>query len=212
MVDVLFQNAVAFTLAQEGGWSDDPADPGGATMYGITLLVFRAWRHDPRTTPDELHAISMAEVDAIYEGLYWNPVRGSSLLPGVGLAVFDAAVNLGVRRAAMLLQRSVGVTEDGAIGPDTLNAIIRVTPGTLLARLSGEREAFYRSCKEFPIFGRGWLARNQACFSAACRMAHLPTRMQASLEPAAKPPAPMSADECNAEELARLADMSSGAA
>lgn len=170
----LFADALAFTLAQEGGWSDDPADPGGATMRGITLDVFRAWRREPSATPDALRAIPEQEVEAIYAALYWNPVRGSALPEGIGLAVFDAAVNLGVRRAAILLQACVGVDQDGNIGPVTLAAVRRAAPGLLLARYANAREAFYRQCAGFGRFGAGWLRRDQACFEASCRAAGLP--------------------------------------
>jgi lysozyme family protein len=173
MPDTLFQQALAFTLAQEGNWSDNEADTGGPTMRGITLTVFRAWRHDSSATPSKLRVISAGEVQAIYRGLYWNPVRGAYLHPGVGLLVFDAAVNLGVRCAALLLQRTLSVSQDGAIGPETLGEAGREAPGVLIGKLAGEREAFYRSCRAFPVFGRGWLARNQACFLAACRAAGL---------------------------------------
>lgn len=206
-----FQQAVAFTLGQEGGWCDNPADPGGATMHGITLAVFRAWRRVPGATSEELRAISPGEIEAIYRALYWNPTSGSHLSPGVGLAVFDTAVNLGVRRAAVLLQITLGVVQDGAIGPQTLGAAARATPGKIVRALASEREAFYRRCEAFPVFGRGWLARNRACTEAALTAAQLSgPDVQALRAPMARRSAPVTANDLNAGELARLSDATSG--
>lgn len=172
----LFAAAEAFTLSQEGGWADNPADRGGPTMAGITLAVYRAWLHDPSTTPEQLKAISSDEVQAIYRELYWNPISGDLLQPGVGLAVFDAAVNLGVHEAAKLLQTCVGASQDGVIGPVTVARANRVSPTLLINHYSSEREAYYRGCTGFTEFGRGWLTRSQACSKAASRIAGLSRR------------------------------------
>ena len=163
----LFAAAEAFTLSQEGGWADNSVDRGGPTMDGITLAVYRAWLHDPGATPERLRAISSDEVRMIYRELYWNPISGDLLQPGVGLAVFDAAVNLGVHEAAKLLQTCVGATRDGVIGPVTVARSNRMSPTLLIRRYLSEREAYYRGCAGFAEFGRGWLARSQACFEAA---------------------------------------------
>lgn len=204
-----FRQALEFTVCQEGGWSDNPADPGGTTMQGITLAVFRAWRHDLSARPDQLHAITAREVEAIYRALYWNPIRGASLPLGISLSVFDAAVNLGVRRAAMLLQAALDVAQDGAIGPITLDVARRVAPGTLLSRLAVERETFYRKCMNFSLFGRGWLKRNRECLFAALQTAGLlAERVPApSMTIASEPRAP-TADELNTAQLKQLRAMS----
>ena len=169
----LFAAAEAFTLSQEGGWADNAADRGGPTMDGITLAVYRAWLHDPDVTPERLQAIGRGEVQAIYRELYWNPVSGSLLQPGAGLAVFDAAVNLGVHEAAKLLQTCVGVARDGVIGPVTVAGANRMCRTLLISRYTSERETYYRGCAGFAEFGHGWLARSQACSKAAFRVAGL---------------------------------------
>ena len=173
MATDLFAAAEAFTLSQEGGWADNPADPGGPTMQGITLAVYRAWTHDPGTTPEQLRAISGDEVRAIYRGLYWNPVSGDHLRPGVGLTVFDAAVNLGVREAAKLLQGCVGTVQDGVIGPATIARTNVADPALLIRHYASARESYYRGCAGFAEFGRGWLSRSKACFAAAWQAAGL---------------------------------------
>lgn len=203
--DALFQGAVEFTLTQEGGWADDPADPGGATMHGITLAVFRAWRHDPAMQPGELRDIQMSEVEAIYRALYWNPIAGASLPPGLGLSVFDTAVNLGVRRSTMLLQAAIGVTQDGAVGPITISEAIRAISDTLLSAFTSEREAFYRRCAEFRQFGEGWLRRSAACLLTARRVAGISvTQTIAPRASQAEVADQATTDDLNKNELAQV--------
>ena len=201
--DTLFQQAVSFTLDQEGGWADNPADPGGATMCGITLGVFRAWHHESAAEPNDLRAIQTSEVEAIYRALYWNPVEGARLPAGLGLSVFDSAVNLGVRRATMLLQAALGVTQDGAVGPVTLGAVSRVALDVLLGRLAGEREMFYRRCANFAVFGRGWLSRSNACLLASRRAAGISAEEAGTSAMGSRIPQ-LAADDLNADELARV--------
>ncbi len=202
-IDLLFQQAVDFTLGQEGGWVDNPADPGGATMYGITLAVFRAWHHDPSAEPEDLHAIQANEVEAIYRALYWNPVEGARLPAGLGLSIFDSAVNLGVRRATMLLQAALSVAQDGAVGPVTLGAANAMALGVLLDRLAAEREAFYRRCASFAVFGRGWLNRTNACLLAAHQAAGFSAE-DGRTSPGESRNTQSAADELNAAELAQM--------
>ena len=162
-----FTAALAFTLSQEGGWADNPDDPGGATMQGVTLAVFREWLHDPAAAAAQLRAISGTEIEALYGALYWNPVTGSSLPAGVGLSVFDMAVNAGVRRSAMLLQHLLGVTADGSIGPETLLACRDAAAAPLVEQLAGAQLAFYKGCGDWPAFGDGWTRRVDARLAAA---------------------------------------------
>ncbi len=144
----------------------------------------------------------MSEIEAIYRALYWNPVEGERLPAGLGLSLFDSAVNLGVRRATMLLQTALGVTQDGAIGPVTLGAASRVALDMLLARLASEREAFYQRCANFTVFGRGWLNRSNACLLASRQAAGISAE-EASTSPIRDRVAQPTADELNADELAQ---------
>ena len=95
-----FETCVDFTLRQEGGFSDDPRDPGGATNFGITQGVLCAWRHTKCSVAD-VRDLTETEAASIYGALYWNPVRGDCLPSGIDLMVFDMGVNAGVRRAAI---------------------------------------------------------------------------------------------------------------
>lgn len=95
----MFDAALAFVLRAEGGYSDHPADPGGATNRGITQATYDAWRRAKKLPPRPVREITGEEVKAIYRERYWNPIRGDDLPPALALAAFDTAVNMGVAAA-----------------------------------------------------------------------------------------------------------------
>jgi lysozyme family protein len=154
-----FDTALAHVLKSEGLWSDNPKDPGGATMKGITFAVFKEFKHNPNLTKDDLRNVSDQDVHDLYKQLYWDKVHGDDLPSGVDYAVFDAAVNMGVGRASKLLQEAVGVTADGVIGQGTLQAVQKANTRSLLENFAAEKTAFYKSLSTFGTFGKGWLNR-----------------------------------------------------
>lgn len=135
-----FHNSLAVTLAYEGGWSDHPRDPGGATMRGITLATFRRWQ--PNATKTQLRNISDDMVAKIYRADYWDTVRGDTLAAGVDLATFDAAVNSGPARAKTWLMAAIGGTDVETV-----------------KRLCARRLGFVQALKTWATFGRGWTNR-----------------------------------------------------
>ena len=154
--------SIAEVLASEGGWSDHAKDPGGATMQGITLRVFRVWRNNQMLGRADLRAITEDEVRAIYRVEYWNTVHADELPPGVDHAVFDMGVNAGFRTSAMMLQRAAAMPareQDGVIGPRSLAAVSRSAPKAIIEALAQFHENHYRSLRAFDTFGKGWLAR-----------------------------------------------------
>ena len=168
-----FDICVAFTLRQEGGYVDDPADPGGATNMGITLATYREWSDDPHLGDVQVKDLPPKTAGAIYRALYWNRLRADALPPGVDLSVFDMGVNAGIGRSARLLQQALGFTGeevDGAIGPETLAAVSKCDPRTLVNELADRQTGYYRSLAGFPIFGAGWLNRTRARRDAALAM------------------------------------------
>ena len=152
-----FVPCLGVTLGFEGFWSDHKSDPGGATMKGVTLAVFRKWY--PGATKADLRAISDADVEKIYRVGYWNPVRGDDLPAGVDLAVFDFGVNSGVSRSAKYLQALVGVKQDGVIGPATLAAVKARGSANVVRSLCARRLSFVRGLSTFATFGKGWSRR-----------------------------------------------------
>lgn len=150
---------LAVTLRWEGGWSDHPADPGGATMRGVTQAVYDGYRVARGLTRRTVRNIEEPELQAIYRKQYWDVVRGDELPPGLDLAVFDYAVNSGPMRAVKALQAILGVVVDGHLGEATLGAIRGHTAGALVAALCERRMTFLRTLKTWPTFGKGWMAR-----------------------------------------------------
>ena len=168
-----FDTCLAFTLRAEGGYVDDPADPGGATNMGITLATFRQWSDDAELGPAQVQDMTERTARAIYRSLYWNPLRADALPAGVDLSVFDMGVNAGIWGSARLLQRAIGFTGDevdGCIGPETLGAAATCDPRSLVNDLADRQAAYYRSLAEFPTFGAGWLNRTDARRRAALAM------------------------------------------
>ncbi|RAI58530.1 glycoside hydrolase family 108 protein [Roseicella frigidaeris] len=153
-----FDLCLEVVLQQEGGFSNDAADPGGATQMGITEHCLAAWRGRP-VTPEEVRALSAEEAKEIYRAQYWNLMRCEDLPRGIDLMVFDFGVNAGPGTSVKLLQRAVGVKPDGAVGPYTLRAAKAAEAGPLIEALAQARLDHYRGLATFPRFGRGWARR-----------------------------------------------------
>ncbi|MEZ5776013.1 MAG: glycosyl hydrolase 108 family protein [Hyphomicrobiaceae bacterium] len=157
----------------EGGYSDDPQDPGGPTNKGITLATYAAFegaKLDGRSRAKllaGLKAIPDDTVARIYEERYWRKSFADRLRPGLALMHFDAAVNHGVGRAAQFLQEALDVEIDGEIGPLTLAAATTADIAGTLDTYADLRRAAYRRLSTFPRFGRGWLARVEHTLAAA---------------------------------------------
>lgn len=164
-----FDRCLPLLLKHEGLWSDHPEDPGGATMLGITLRTYSAWL-GRQATKEELRNIPNEHVRAIYKSAYWDKIRGDDLPIGVDYAVFDMAVNSGPMRAATVLQRALGVTADGVIGPKTMQAAMVSPAAGLVGVFCDKRLDFLRSLPHFQTFGRGWSSRVKEVRGDAIRM------------------------------------------
>ena len=165
-----FARAVALVLAHEGGFVRHPADPGGATKFGVTLETLSRARGRPARLED-VRRLTEAEAVAIYRRFYWDLLRGDDLPEGLGLAVFDLAVNSGPARAARMLQAALGVEADGRVGPLTLKAARAANPAETIRRLTRARLGFLARLAHWPVFGRGWRRRVLAVEQEALRLA-----------------------------------------
>jgi len=96
---VSFDTALTFVLAREGGYTNDPTDPGGATNQGITQRVYDAWQDAHGLLHQDVRDIPLETVKGIYLQQYWTAAGCDALPDGPALAVFDTAVNVGVARA-----------------------------------------------------------------------------------------------------------------
>jgi len=152
-----------FLLTSEGGYVNNPKDPGGRTNLGITQPVWENWVGRP-SSEKEMRSLTPAQVEPLYKKKYWDVCRCDELPTGLDYLVFDFAVNAGIGRVIKTLQSCVGVTPDGAIGPMTLAAVAKTDD--LIDKFSVAKEVFYRSLPTFAVFGKGWLNRIQ---EAKCR-------------------------------------------
>jgi len=142
------------TLKWEGGYSNNPKDPGGATMRGVTKRVYDAFRHRNGLPIRDVREISPLEIQAIYQPEYWDAAGCSRLPPGVDLVTFDAAVNSGVRRSLSWLQAS-----------QTGDYVVTVK------RFSSKRLGFLHSLRTWRTFGKGWAPRVAEMEAAGIRLA-----------------------------------------
>ena len=115
-----FEACLPLLLAHEGGFVEHPDDPGGATKFGITGRTLARFR-GTKVTREAVMALTRDEAGEVYRTLYWDKIGGDHLPAGIDYAVFDAAVNSGVRQATLWLQRALGVTADGVIGQKLLH-------------------------------------------------------------------------------------------
>jgi lysozyme family protein len=164
-----FEHCLKMLLHHEGGFVNHPKDPGGMTNLGVTKKVYDAWI-GRESTEAEMRALTPADVGPIYKKNYWDKVRGDDLPAGVDWAAFDWAVNSGAGRPAKAIQRIVGATQDGAIGPKTLQAVMDVEPEKIVEGVYDIRQKFYESLKTFDTFGRGWTRRNQETLDQAKKL------------------------------------------
>ena len=149
-----FDEAFERLLGHEGGYANDPRDPGGETMWGITRRVALT---NGYTGP--MRDMTQAQAKAIYLARYWGPAHIDCLPDELRFHVFDAAVNSGVGQAVRWLQRAVGTVDDGVVGPETLGALATVPGAVAAARFTGHRLQFMASLHTWPAFGRGWANR-----------------------------------------------------
>ncbi|MBA2627053.1 MAG: hypothetical protein H0U85_03505 [Gemmatimonadales bacterium] len=97
----MFADALALILQFEGGYVNDPDDPGGATNKGITQKTYNLFRvHDGKPIQPVLH-IEPDEVRRIYQRNYWIECGADRLPDKLALVVFDTAVNMGVKYARL---------------------------------------------------------------------------------------------------------------
>lgn len=146
---VNFETGFKILMNVEGGYCDDKNDCGGKTKYGISQKAY------PNLVIVDL---TIAKAKEIYKRDYWDKCRCDDLPPSLDIAVFCAAVNMGVPVASSLLQQTLGVSADGKIGNQTISAAKKADEVVL-------RNYFiycmyhYSQCKTYQHHGKGWRNR-----------------------------------------------------
>ncbi len=167
-----FDEAFAVVVGVEGGFQTDRADPGNWTGGRVGLGQCRGTKFgiSAASYPTlDIAGLTLAAAQALYLSDYWRPIAGDGLAPGVGLITFDAAVNMGARTAALILQRAVGAAEDGVVGPATLAAARRWAPAHLIEEIEARRSVAYADDQR--RFWLGWFRRLATVSATALRVA-----------------------------------------
>jgi lysozyme family protein len=145
-----FEKSVGFVLKAEGGYVNDPDDPGGETKYGISKRAY---------PNEDIRNLTRERAIALYKRDYWDPAGCDRLPPRVAACVFNSAVNNGVRAAIKLLQRAVKETPDGVIGPATLRAVATYEESDVVTMFLQEQLFYYFQLTGWRKYGRGWTRR-----------------------------------------------------
>lgn len=157
-----FEQAFDRLIGHEGEFTDDPKDRGNwttgiigkgtckGTKFGISAMTY----------PDlDIKNLSLDQAKVIYKRDWWDKLNADSLDAAVVFQVWDFAINAGMGTAKRKLQKSVGMAEDGIIGPLTLKAIQKADLNDLLMKFNAERLNHYTSLSTWPRYGKTWTRR-----------------------------------------------------
>jgi lysozyme family protein len=163
-----FDQALDYTFANEGGFSNDKFDHGGATKFGITIAELSKWMKRPASVNDVMN-LSAETAKAIYRAWYWEPLSLDQFgHVGEAMAMFDVGVVMGIGIPPKFAQNICvnhggQIAVDGHIGPKTLLAITQVSEPVFIRDFSSLTEARFRSIVDHNSTQRkflgGWLNR-----------------------------------------------------
>ena len=157
-----FDQAFEALIDHEKGFTDNPKDPGNWTggKVGVGQLKGTKYGVSAAAYPGEdIRNLTLTRAKDIYQRDYWWKA-GCDLVPDcVKFDLYDTAVNAGPGTAIRMLQRAVGVVDDGVIGPKTMQALGNVDPERLDKRFNGHRLDHLNNLDTWPDFGRGWAQR-----------------------------------------------------
>ena len=161
-----WESSLEKILHHEGGYVNHPKDPGGETNLGVTKRVYEEWGGTK-----DMKDLLVEDVNPIYKKNYWDKCKCDDLPNGLDLCVFDFGVNAGPGRAAKFLQRMIGTTVDGGIGPNTLKAVETYVEEngleTAIENYQSARQSYYEGLSTFDTFGRGWTRRVEETTASA---------------------------------------------
>ena len=149
-----FERAFDLLITHEGGFSNHPDDPGGATMYGVTEVVARAEGYI-----GPMRDLSLDFAKQVYRKRFWDACRCDQMPDVIRYPLFDAAVNSGPSQAIKWLQVAVGVKADGVIGPITQQAVNVLPAQVTRQKMIGNRLRFMTNLNNWPSFSKGWARR-----------------------------------------------------
>ena len=137
-------------MGNEGGYSNNPKDPGGETNWGISK----------RSYPEmDIKNLTQDAAKAIYKRDFWDKCRCDELYAVLAFALFDCAVNSGCGQAVKLLQQTIGVDDDGVFGRVTMRCVNDEDATLLAAKYLGSRLQFMTNLRPWDTFSKGWALR-----------------------------------------------------
>lgn len=180
--DAKFDAAIRIVFHHEGFWSDDPNDPGGPTIWGVSLRFARSigdrdgdgfadldLDRDGDVDADDLRLLTAEQALGLYRSEWWDRYAYGRLNTAIAFKVFDFAVNMGAPQAHRILQRAARavardrLVEDGILGKATLAVVNGASEAALIAALRSEAAGFYRTLiarnASLAKFEGGWLNR-----------------------------------------------------
>lgn len=143
-----FDTAFTRLVGNEGGYVNDPRDPGGETKFGISKRSY----HDVN-----IATLTVDGAKAIYYRDFWKPLADAH--PAIKFQVFDFAVNSGMQTAIRKLQAAIGVADDGHWGPVSAAALQAMDVSDVIMLFVAERLDFWRKLQTWPTYGSGWAGR-----------------------------------------------------
>jgi lysozyme family protein len=158
----------AFTVAfdrvigSEGGYTNNPKDPGNWTSgkCGSGRLLGTKYGISASSYPNlDIINITLNQAQEIYKRDYWDKLKLDYLSAVLSYQLFDASVQHGYVRATRILQHTLGITEDGLFGKQTLSEALKQNQKDLAMQFCINRIYFYTSLKDFNSFGKGWMNR-----------------------------------------------------
>ena len=175
-----FEACMAEVFKHEGGYVNDPHDPGGETNMGISK----------RSYPKEnIRGMTRARAAQIYRRDFWDKLRCDELPDGLDLVAFDAAVNSGPSRGAKWLQQALGVAVDGKVGLATIGAAKNTYTPAAVLRAVGFRRAFLKTLPTWERYKNGWTKRLDSVEAVASAMAGHDVPVRPDVEPVTPQPA-----------------------
>lgn len=145
-----FDEVFERVIGHEGGYTNDPTDPGGETNWGISK----------RSYPGvDIKNLTREGARGIYRQDFWDHLYADALPDGVAFQLFDFAVNSGIQTAIRKLQAACRVADDGHWGPVSQAALNLLSESDLILRVLAQRIRFMVKLSNWPSAGRGWMNR-----------------------------------------------------
>lgn len=157
-----FYKLIDRVLSHEGGYSNDPRDPGNWTggKAKVGKLAGTKFGISAGAYPDlDIKGLTRQRAIEIYKRDFWDAVDGDRLHPHFSFQALDAAVNHGVSRSIRWMQQMANVKIDGFIGPITHAALAAMDIRDMTLLFNAIRIEFYTSLSTWPTYGKGWTRR-----------------------------------------------------